>query len=185
MSVRLAAALVAVLQLTSAPVATAADLYGGPPDGDPRYSDIYRHPPAGYEDPRFPPYGSKQAYADDDDDEPYDDEPRYAERRDQGPYLPPMPYPPSSRDNYAWSGYERPGCVPGREIRRELIRDGWRGFRDAELRGQSALVTARRPNGEFYRLNVNRCTGEIVRARPLDTHGDSYAWRRRGPYQTY
>ncbi len=184
MSVRLAAVLVAALQLTGASVSSAADLYGGPPDGDPRYSDIYRQPPARYDD-RYPPYANKQAYVEeDDDDNGYDDQPRYVERYDRGEYLRPM-NPPRFQGEYAWSGYERPGCVPGGEIRRELIRDGWSGFHDAELRGRSALVTARRPNGEFYRLKVNRCTGEVVRARPLDAHGDSYAWRRRGPYQTY
>ncbi|MGE8941107.1 hypothetical protein ACO2I3_04275 [Leptospira interrogans] len=178
MSVRFAAALVAALQLTSVPAATAADLYGGPPGGDPRYSDGYR-----YDDQRYPPYG-KQAYVENDNDEAYDDnKPRYVERYDRGEYLRPMK--PPRFNEYTWSGYERPGCVPGGEIRRELIRDGWRDFRDAELRGGAALVTARRPNGEYYRLRVNRCTGEVVRARPLDPHGDSYAWRRRGPYQTY
>lgn len=191
MSVRFAAALVAALQLTSTHAATAADLYGGPPVGDPRYSDSYRQP--GYDDPRYPPYG-RQAYVDDEDDAPYDDddEPRYAERYDRGEYLRPMnppgygpDYRPGYRNNYAWGGYERPGCVPGGEIRRELIRDGWGDFRDAEVRGRAALVTARRPNGAYYRLKVNRCTGEVVRARPLDPHTDAYAWRRRGPYQTY
>jgi hypothetical protein len=193
MSLRLAAALAVVLHVAGVPAATAADLYGsyesGAPDDDPRYGDIYRHPPpppaTAYADPRYPPY-ARPGYSNDDDDEG----PSYAERRDYAPYrreyLAPMPPVQRFEERYAYGKYEGAGCVPRHEIRRELVRDGWRDFQDVEPRGDTAVVTARRPNGQYYRLKIDGCSGQIVRARPIDDHGPDYAWRpRREQYRMY
>ena len=177
MSLRLAAALAVVLHVAGVPAATAADLYGsyesGASDDDPRYGDIYRHPPppaTAYVDPRYPPYARSDYSNYDDDDR--DDEPRYVERREYAPYrreyLRPMPPVERFEERYSYSKYRGAGCVPRDEIRRELVRDGWRDFQDIEPRGDdAAVVTARRPNGQYYRLKIDRCSGQIVRARPV------------------
>ena len=175
------------------------------PGDDPRYGDIYRHPPPPYADPppryadpRYPPY-TKPRY-----EEPYGEpryaEPRYAEPRDEpsyrwsrnrrewggrSEYLEPMPYPPRFAEHYAGNGHDPAACVPSHEIRRELNRDGWSDFRELELRDDAAIVMARRPNGQVYRLKIDRCSGQILRARPLQEHAGGYSSRRWAPYWSY
>ncbi len=189
----LAAALVAALPFAVIP-AHAADIFrpydsgaAESPYDDPRYADIYGDPPpyqpapryAGpppveprYEDERY--VGPSEAYPD-----------RWSrEERRRGEFLEPMPYPPSFEEQRR-TAYAAPACVPRYEIRRELRRDGWSDFHDLETRDSFAFVTARRPNGELYRLKIDRCAGEIVRARPVGEGRDSYAWRRREPYPAY
>ncbi len=194
----LAAGLVAALPLAGAPTAIAADLNGpyGPtadsPYDDPRYADIYRDPVP----PRYvqrPPAEPCPGYAEHCEDERYgyaeprDDDPRRWSRSDRGDgeYLEPMPYAPGFEYRRTRRAYEQPECVPRREIRRELVRDGWTDFHDLEVRDGFAFITARRPRGQLYRLKVDRCDGEIVQARRLDYGDDSYAWRRREVYPTY
>lgn len=124
---------------------------------DPRYADIYGRAP-----PRYEPYPA-----------PYAE--RYVERV-------PVPPEPVYRDRY----YEEPGryaevlppaygnrrgCLPREQIRLQLERDGWHGFFSAEARGDLALVKARRPDGRAYALQVDRCTGDVVDARPLAPQG--------------
>jgi hypothetical protein len=170
MSLRLlAAGVVAAAQLATATVSLGADLayppYGSvrPDDGDDRYG---APPPPRYAGPRY---------------EPSDEDERPA------PYLAPMrpgfdSYRRYSRDD---------GCVPRREIRRSLLDEGWTDFQGLEFAGGIALVQARRPNGDLYELRLDRCSGQIVHARPLERarfagpdrgYGpppDMYAWRRR------
>jgi hypothetical protein len=137
--------------------AAAADLDDGPRlDRDhsaydhPRYRDIYRHPD------RLPPYA---AYRDDDDSDDDDDRPlprHYSYYADRGP---------------AYG--ER--CVPRETVKHRLLREGWHDFHDPDLRGDLANVRARRPSGRLFELTIDRCSGEIVAARPLEP-------RPYGPY---
>lgn len=181
-----AAALLAAAIATTAGAAAAADLsyepyeqkYGSPYD-DPRYADVYRHPPA-----RHAPYRDSHAHKhadhdDDDDDQSHreddddDDEapPRHA-YRDRG-YLPPM------RDGPRYSHVDRHRdghCVPRHLIKHRLRAEGWGDFHDLELGGDVAYVRARRPSGRLFELKVHRCTGEIVTARPYGPQ--AYGHRR-------
>jgi len=194
----LATGLVAVLALAGAPAATAADLNGpyGPatadsPYDDPRYADIYRDP----EPPRYgqPPLAEPcQEYTERCDEErhsyaePPDEHRRRWSGRAESEYLAPMPYAPRFEYRRTRRAEVQPECVPRREVRRELIRDGWSEFHDLEIRDGFAFMTARRPRGQLYRLQVDRCDGEIVQARRIDDRDEAYASRRRrGVYPMY
>ncbi|MEQ1615140.1 MAG: hypothetical protein ABL904_20515, partial [Hyphomicrobiaceae bacterium] len=134
---------------------------------DPRYADIYTipAPPPRYAAPA-PRYERPYAY---DDDAP--------PPRDRHGYLRPID-PPRYRS-------AQPACLPHQEIRRTLMDDGWRDFRDLEFRGDIAVVHARRPNGQPYALKIDRCSGDIVRARPLGDRPVPYAYRERYGERTY
>src|SRR5690606_21890791 len=80
--------------------------------------------------------------------------------------------PPPPRD---WSRYDQRGCLSKGEIRYRLKEHGWHDFQDVEIRPDSAVVTARRPDGMVYRLEVDRCSGVIVQARLLD---EGRGWRQ-------
>lgn len=149
----LAATVLAAALLLGARPGAAADLdYDGVPPPD-RYGSAY-------EDPRY-----RDLYA---------PEPRL-----------PVPAPPAPvyRDRFADWG-PRPdwrfaeGCLPRREITRRLVDEGWRDFHDLDLSREAARVSARRPNGDLFRLKVDRCNGEVVRADLIDRHDPGpYAWR--------
>jgi hypothetical protein len=154
------AMLAALVSVTAAAPATAADIYDRgrvTSYEDPRYADIYAHP----EPPR--PLGPP--------------------RRD---YLAPMP--PHYFDGPRADGPRRHSsggnCASHHEIRRDLTEQGWSEFTDVELRGASALVEARRPNGNHYQLKIDRCSGEILNAQRLDQRRP-YAWREREGGRTY
>jgi hypothetical protein len=129
--------------------AKAADLDEGPPPDrygsvyeDPRYADIYRRPE--YRQPERPFAGT-----------------------------PPLPYagPPLPRDRVYRDDEEPPPygqCVPRDVIRDRLTRHGWHDFHDGALRGNVAVVRARRPSGRLFELTIERCSGEIVSAYPLE-----------------
>jgi hypothetical protein len=176
------------LQLQVVPT-QAADMYDryGPraasPYDDPRYADIYTHPQPPrrveprYVEPRYvepgPVYQApryERPYAHQDEQPP----------RDRYGYLKPI-NPPHYRQGHATA----PACVHHSEIRRALVGEGWRDFQDLEFRGEVAVVRARRPNGQLYSLKVDRCTGEIVNARPLDDGRVPYAHRERYGERTY
>ena len=166
----LAASLLAAAVSTGA---QAADLdYGPPPDrygsayDDPRYADIYKYPrPPGYAIPPPGPYAAPPPYAgpiprervyrDDGYERYYDGPRRYS-------YAEPAPY---------GGGH----CLPREVIKDRLIGQGWRDFHDGDVRGEIATVHARRPSGRLFVLTIERCTGDIVEARPLE----SRPW---GPY---
>jgi hypothetical protein len=159
-----------------APAVQAADLSYGPEESydryrsaydDPRYRDLYgpdsssRYRPS-YRDDRFaeapPTYYPRGSTKD-------------------GDYLAPMPSPPRFSDAPRY----RSACAPRREVKDRLRAEGWRDFHDAEPRGDVARVRARRPSGRLFVLDVDRCTGEIVRARSIgrddaDSWRDSYAY---------
>jgi hypothetical protein len=172
----LAASLIAAVQLAGASAGSAADLY--PPYGsskddryheDQRHGDIYKHPPPG-------PY-----YAEPRDYEPPTYRPGRPFPRDYNGYLEPFPRPPRFAEYHP----PREGhCVPRHEIKRELYREGWSDFHDIEIRGEVALLRARRPDGRLFDLKIDRCSGEIVHARPA--YGDPiYAGPRRDYHRAY
>lgn len=163
------AALLLGAAITATPFgAQAADLSGESydqgyetPYDDPRYADIYRHPP-----PRSELYRDADRYDrrphDDDFDDDDDAPPRRYGSRDGG-YLPPMRGEPryAERDRY-----DGDRCVPRHLVKRRLRAQGWSDFHDLELGGAVAFVRARRPSGRLFELEVHRCSGEIVNARP-------------------
>lgn len=208
MSLRmLAAGLVTALPLALNPfTAKAADLfdpfesrYSGSPYDDPRYANIYRKPKPGHR----PYYGEPpadelyEAPHDLDAEPPYPGPKRYARPHDKRPYgwsgkdrwrgehLEPLPQAPDLGDYHPRKAHLAPGCLSHQELHRELIRDGWSDFHDFSVSGKSALVNARRPNGTLYRLEVDRCAGEVESASRIDGSPDSYAWRRREAYPAY
>jgi hypothetical protein len=176
MSIRMLVAAAAATLCVAGPLpAAAADLDGdrysaGPPDDDPRYGDIYRHPAPpprqyaapypGYRDP-YPPYRSDNGYA---------------------PPPPPPPYPAPAYHEGRWPTYDRfaQGCLPRHAIRDRLVRQGWHDFDDLVLRGDVAHVRARRPDGYLFDLTVDRCDGRILEASAIGRHeADAGHWRYR------
>ncbi len=170
----LAAGMIAAV-LASGSAATAADLSSGYPEqrygsayDDPRYADIYRDDTP----PRREPYqDSYRGDRDDDDDDDDGRDPRSthgdSNHRSPQAYLPPMR--PTAR--YTYNGrHHGDGCVPRHLIKQQLRAEGWSDFHDLELTGNTAHVRARRPSGRLFELKVDRCTGEIVNARPFGPH---------------
>jgi hypothetical protein len=194
MPARLAAvsAVVASLFATALPAAS-ADLYEPPyyPSGDayydesPAYESRYdRHAGKdfGYPVPPETVYGGKRFAA---PDAYYGKDVYYGnEAYDGGKgFAPPEPYggkgfaPPADWSRYGSYRYDD-ACVPRRVARRRLRREGWRGFHDFEPRGGVVLVKARRRwSGRAFELAIDRCSGEIVGARPL-RGGRDFAYRR-------
>jgi hypothetical protein len=153
--------------------ATAADIYDRgrvTSYEDPRYADIYTHPepsrPLGpprreYLAPMPPQYFDGHRF----------DGPRLDGSRLDGP----------RRHSSAPNG----NCAAHNEIRRDLTEQGWSEFTDVELRGATALIEARRPNGNLYQLKIDRCSGEILNAQRLGDQRRPYAWREREGGRTY
>jgi hypothetical protein len=84
------------------------------------------------------------------------------------------PYPPP-----AYAGRDR--CVP-RELARDRLRAaGWRGFHAVEPRDGVVLVKARRPSGRLFDLTIDRCTGEVVDAKPIVGRRYGYGRFADGP----
>lgn len=175
--------------LAGATPARAADLTG--PDGypsaspyeDPRYGDIYRHPPpprvaAPYPDVYRPPYG-EPGMRDRDGYLREMDPPRGGERYGyrgerpyaEGPYAAVPPYADGRRSG---------GCLPREVIRDQLERQGWAEFQDADLRGNIAYLRARRVNGRWYDLTLNRCSGQVLDMHAADRRAaQADDWRLR------
>lgn len=157
----------------SAPAALAADLnYYDPPQrygsayDDPRYADLYGHsPPPPIPERRY--YGEPYGYG----AVPIPKEPVYRD------YPPPPRYgeaPPRYRTYAA-----RPGCAPKDEVRFRLEQDGWTDFHGAEaINGNTGYVKARRRNGRLFVLTIDRCSGDLIEARPLEPRGLPYADHR-------
>lgn len=167
MSMRIvAASAIAALHLfAGAPAVTAADLAGEVYD-----EDYYAE---GYAEPR-----EKTVIR---EEELYKHR-RYSERHS---YVDDEPAPPPRRvrEDLRYGGN---GCVPRAEIRHALKAHGWYDFHDVELRGEIALLRARRHSGRLFDLRVDRCTGEIVSARPLDHRADGpLAYGPRRHWRTY
>jgi hypothetical protein len=134
--------------------AKAADLYDGPPPDrygsaydDPRYADIYKYPKG----PAYAPYGGpvprERVYRDDDYYD-YDARPR------RYSYAEPAPY--GAR------------CLPREVVKDRLLARGWHDFHHGDIRGDIATVHARRPSGRLFLLSIDRCSGEVIGAQPLE-----------------
>jgi hypothetical protein len=85
------------------------------------------------------------------------------------------PYPPRYADR----------CVPHEVVRDRLLSEGWGDFRDFEPRGRVVLVQARRPSGRLFDLTIDRCSGEVVDARPVfgpRAEPGAYAYGGYGAY---
>ena len=141
--------------------AFAADLYNDDVPSrssaydDPRYADLYgRAPPPPVETYRSESYREYQAY-------------------------PPLPRARVYRDDYDGDRYasrSRGGCASKDEISSRLESNGWRGFHNPQIIDRErATVDARRPNGRAFRLEVDRCNGNVLAERPLD--GPRYGYR--------
>lgn len=151
----LTAGAIALLAIAAAPVALqAADLdsYDASPYDDPRYGDVYRHPPP-------PP-------------RPYVD--RYG-----APHAPAPPPPPYAYRDAPPRG-EPYGCVPREVARAALERQGWMDFHNLQLAGQYVHLRARRPNGAVFELTLDRCSGQVLDRRFVSAAPPAYAWRERG-----
>ncbi len=96
------------------------------------------------------------------------------------------------RKRYSHKRHKRPytqACVHPRDIRRGLRHDGWFGFADFEVDDEQICLSARRRDtGRRYDLILDRCSGLIVKAKPLRRSYRRWAedrrWRRwrRDPY---
>ncbi len=133
-----------------------------------KYEDDYQN---GYRD------GHNRGYKDDyaERDHQYRDD-HYG--RDKGHYgsykddvAPPREPPRSILPRYRHHKYRRYAdghCIPRRMIRRGLRRQGWRRIRVLAIRGPVIRVKARnRYRRRPYVLALDRCTGEVMAARPL------------------
>lgn len=166
---------IALLSLAGGTPAGAADLgYGDPTDRyrsayeDPRYSDLYGPPPGRVSRRYVEKEEIEERYADVDDD--YDDK-----------RLAPPPRVYGYADRFA--AYD---CTPRHVIRDRLYRQGWNDFQEIDLRPGVAIVEARRPNGMPYRLKIDRCSGNVVSARPLaPAPSVPYAYGPRRYYDPY
>lgn len=155
------------LSLGVAGTALAADLdYGySQKDAEP-YAPYYYHrdqPKQGYYEEKY-------------QERRYSGPPPVVERHPRGAYYEDVP--PVARH----PRYEQRACLSQGEIRYRLKEHGWQDFHDVEMRSETAAVTARRPDGLLYRLEVDRCSGVIVQARLLEERG----WRQGArPGYTY
>ena len=57
--------------------------------------------------------------------------------------------------------------MPREAVRDRLLSEGWGDFRAFEPRGRVVMVQARRPSGRLFDLTIDRCSGEVVDARPV------------------
>ncbi len=79
----------------------------------------------------------------------------------------------SSSGNYSRT------CLSKYQIRRNLRDLGWRDFRLIRARRNVAVIKARQLDGDLYKIRVDRCSGEVLRARILNSYrGDDYAYSR-------
>ena len=173
----LAAAGLLTLALSStlaSTMARAADLYrddppprAGPAYDDPRYADLYGNGPP----PRHRPNIYPETYRSYEPAPPIPRERVYRDEREE------------YDRRFAQGDRRGRGCPSKDEISRMLERDGWARFENPQvLDGKTATVDAQRPNGRPYRLEVDRCTGEILGLRPIDGPRYGNADPRYAPY---
>ena len=163
--------------------ASAADLdYGSKGSNLEPYAPYYYHRDV----PKQGQYYEERSYEEKRYSEPRVAEPPYGDRYGYRDVPPPGRFsrydaPPPPRDG---SRYDQQGCLSKGEIRFRLKEHGWQEFQDLEFRQDTAVVTARRPDGMLYKLEVDRCSGVIIQARLLD---EGRGWRQgaRGPGHTY
>lgn len=135
-----------LLAAAAVPPALAADLGDGT-----GYYDDWRNPPHSFDDGN-----GDDSNGDDDDNGHYDG----ASRADK------------------YSGVRPPygrTCVRIKEVRDRLTSLGWRDFHAGRPRHDLVTLRARRSNGRLFELTLERCSGQLVDARPLEP-------RTFGPY---
>jgi len=66
-------------------------------------------------------------------------------------------------------------CLYPQQIRGKLAHYGWRGFDVVRLGSQYAYVCSYR-HGKPYELKVDRCSGEVYKAKPLYGYGAGYGY---------
>lgn len=144
-----------------------------------------------------PPYDDS-TYGYDEDGAP--DGP-YADARDREPYDAAEPLPGSVKDGYPvpvpppqrygeerervyerverrHARVERPLCLSRSEIRRRLADEGWHNAR--AVGGHDGIVrleASRFDSSSIFHLRVDRCSGEVLAARP--SHGAGFAYGER------
>lgn len=129
----------ALLAAAVVPQAMAADLDDGGPPPPPWKYGAYGYPPKAIPPPSH--------YDEDDDD---DDGPPYAKKHADVP-----PYKGS--------------CVRSEQVRDRLTSLGWRDFHSGKAINQTTvMLRARRRSGRLFELHLDRCSGEILAARPLE-----------------
>jgi len=69
-------------------------------------------------------------------------------------------------------------CLRPRQIRGNLQSQGWWDFHGLRRVGEHIVVRARRPNGAVYQLRIERCSGRVAAARPLNGNGGYRLWAR-------
>ncbi len=162
--------------------ATAADLYNTYPPpyrqgsayDDPRYADLYgtppprRHDEERYRAPYKAPYEDRYSH-------PVPSEPVYRDRH-------PRQYSEVYPSPRAYSA--GPSCLAKDEISYNLERDGWRDFHDPQVIDRGTAYVKARRQGRTFQLKLDRCSGDIIAARPVD-HRGPYADYERPTYRTY
>lgn len=173
--------------------AVAAD-FGGEGYAEPPYDEESYADDEGYDDERAP--SRYDRYGEAPSSDRYRDS--YADR-DYGAREPlpgsikdgyPVPMPPPSAGapppRYAErppARVERYACLDRWQIREELRRRGWTGVRPMGGDGGIVRVRAHRfDSSSVFQLRVDRCSGEVLAARPLARHFAYRDWRedRRG-----
>ncbi|MGE0024425.1 MAG: hypothetical protein AB7S70_12435 [Hyphomicrobium sp.] len=201
-TVCLATALALASTLPLARAASAADLdgerYAEPPYddeqryGEPDYGDDERYaPPGRYSEapPQEPPqnrYDQDRYDRERYDGEAYDDRaPGEVPGSIKDGYPVPVPAPRYGEhapppERYEERRGERYACLDRWQIRRRLRNDGWEGIRP--LGGDEGIVHVRAhriESGRPFALRVDRCSGEVVDARPERRRAFAYRdWRR-------
>jgi hypothetical protein len=154
-----------LLAAAVAPQAFAADLDDGGPPPPPGWK--WRDGSYGYPPKATPPPG----YYDDEEGPP---PPRYGKR-----------YYDEDDDGRPSSKYSDKGCVRSEEVRDRLTSLGWRDFHSGKAVTSSTVkLRARRPSGRLFELRLDRCSGRILEARPLELsplrpyYGYGYGYKR-------
>ncbi len=178
------ASLMTALVLAASPfsfsrAASAADLYGEdysegvPPTDGPEYYDDEDAAPQDYDRGRYseapPPDRYQQPYRRGIEPPPGSIKDGY-----------PVPMPPPER--YSESPRrERYACLDRWQIKRELRREGWTDLRPLGGDGERVRVRARRiDSGRVFTLRVDRCSGDVLAARP--EYLRTFAFRDREDY---
>ena len=75
--------------------------------------------------------------------------------------------PPSSK--YSDLPPHKGSCVRSEHVRDRLTGMGWRDFHSGKAVSPTTVtLRARRPSGRLFELRLDRCSGEILVARPLE-----------------
>jgi hypothetical protein len=145
--------------------------YGYPPKG-------YAPPPGYYDDDDGRPYSKKYSYEgtpykkydkydDDDDGRPYSKKysyegPPYKKYDDDDDG---RPYSKKYSDVPPYKG----SCVRSEQVRDRLTSLGWRDFHAGQAVSPATVkLRARRPTGRLFELRLDRCSGVILEARPVE-----------------